>query len=140
MRFIYGMVFGVMASVIGAILYLAFADGQYLLQLSPRYHEMRSTIAGLQEAKQQRDALAARLEKLTAALDDLTRRFNELRETGCGPAATHPGPIAGEPSAAPRAAESPSPTLPPTPKPTPKPHPAVPTVTAAPTATAVPAL
>jgi hypothetical protein len=136
MRFIYGIVFGVMASVIGAILYLAFADGQYLLQLSPRYHEMRSTIAGLQEAKQQRDELAARLEKLTASLDDLTRRFNELRETGCGTATTRPGPIAAEPPPAPRAPEAPTPT----PPPKPKPHPAPPTATAAPTATATPAV
>jgi hypothetical protein len=132
MRFIYGIVFGVMTSVIGAILYLAFADGQYLLQLSPRYHEMRSTIAGLQEAKQQRDELAARLEKLTASLDDLTRRFNELRETGCGTAATRPGAIAAEPPPPPRAPEAPTSTPLPTPKPTPKPHPVAPTATAAP--------
>jgi hypothetical protein len=129
MRFIYGLVFGVMASVIGAILYLAFADGQYLLQLSPRYHEMQSTIAGLNEAKQQRDQLAGRLETLTAALEDLTRRFNELRETGCGPAAGRPGPIAAEPLPAPRA---PEPVPPSTPPPTPKPHPAAPTATVAP--------
>jgi hypothetical protein len=132
MRFIYGMVLGVMASVIGAILYLAFADGQYLLQLSPRYHEMRSTIAGLQEAKEQRDELAARLEKLTGSLDDLTRRFNELRETQCGTVAAHPGSIAAEPPPAARPSEATLPTPPPTPKPTPKPHPAVPTSTATP--------
>lgn len=128
MRFIYGLVFGVMASVIGAILYLAFADGQYLLQLSPRYHEMQSTIAGLKEAKQQRDQLADRLEKLSGSLDDLTRRFNELRETGCAPAATHPGPIAAEATPSSKAPEPP----PPTPVPTPKPHPVAPTATAAP--------
>jgi len=123
MRFIYGMLFGVMASVIGAILYLAFADGQYLLQLSPRYHEMQSTIGGLKEAKEQRDQLADRLERLAGSLDELTRRFNELRETGCAPAA-HPSVSQIEPS--------PKPTeVPPTPRPRPAPT-LVPTPAAAP--------
>jgi hypothetical protein len=134
MRFIYGWLLGVIASVIGAILYLAFADGQYLLQLSPRYHEMQSTIAGLKEAKQQRDQLADRLEMLTGSLEDLTRRFNELRETSCGPASAHTGSMAAEPPPPAKAPEPPPPTPPPTPRlpPTPRPHPVAPTATAAP--------
>ncbi len=106
MRFIYGTLFGVMASVIAAILYLAFADGQYLLQLSPRYHEMQSTLGTLKEAKEQRDQLVDRLELLAGALDELTRRFNELRETGCGPAVARP---AATPDPTPKPAEPPTP-------------------------------
>src|SRR2546430_2201120 len=60
MRFIYGFILGVLVSVITAILYLAFLGGDYLLQLSPRYHDMASTIAALREAKQQRGRSAAR--------------------------------------------------------------------------------
>lgn len=107
MRFIYGTLFGLMASVIAAILYLAFADGQYLLQLSPRYHEMQSTIGSLKDAKEQRDQLTDRLELLAGALDELTRRFNELRETGCAPA-TATRPVA-TPEPTPKPAEPPPP-------------------------------
>ena len=39
-----GFILGVLVSVITAILYLAFLGGDYLLQLSPRYHDMASTI------------------------------------------------------------------------------------------------
>src|SRR5437879_2518503 len=81
MRFIYGFILGVLVSVITAILYLAFLGGDYLLQLSPRYHDMASTIAALREAKEQRDQLAVRLDALADGFDQLTRRFNELRET-----------------------------------------------------------
>jgi hypothetical protein len=85
MRFIYGFILGVLVSVVSAILYLAFAGGDYLLQLSPRYHEMASTITSLQEAKGQRDQLASRLDALTQSFDDLTRRFNELQATERAP-------------------------------------------------------
>ena len=132
MRFIYGLLFGVLASVIGAILYLAFADGQYLLQLSPRYHEMQSTIAGLKEAKEQRDQLTDRLEMLAGSLDDLTRRFNELREIGCPPTAGHPGPMTSEAQPPSKAPEPPAAQPPPTPPPTPRPRPVQPTATAVP--------
>jgi hypothetical protein len=125
MRFIYGVLFGVLTSVIGAILYLAFADGQYLLQLSPRYHEMVSTIGGLTEAKEQRDQLTDRLELLAGSLDELTRRFNELRETGCGAATAHPPSSPIEP--APKPAEV---LAPPTPKPRPAPTPVPPAAVA----------
>lgn len=92
MRFIYGFILGTLSSVIAAILYLAFAGGEYLLQLSPRYHDMASTISGLQEAKQQRDQLAARLETLSGAFDALTRRFDDLQVKT--PPATHEPPQA----------------------------------------------
>jgi len=81
MRFIYGFVLGVLGSVIAAILYLAFAGGDYLLQVSPRYHEMVSTIEACKQAKGQRDQLASRLETLADSFDALTRRFNELQGT-----------------------------------------------------------
>ena len=92
MRFIYGFILGVLASVIAAILYLAFAGGGYLLELSPRYHDMASTITALREAKEQRDQLATRLEALTNAFDALTRRFNDLQE----PPRRSPEPSAAE--------------------------------------------
>ena len=122
MRFIYGTLFGVMASVIAAILYLAFADGQYLLQLAPRFHEMQSTIGTLKEAKEQRDQLADRLELLAGSLDELTQRFNELREVGCAPAAAHAtSPVEPTPKAEP--APPPKPRAEPRPEPRAEPRP-----------------
>jgi hypothetical protein len=81
MRFVYGFILGVLGTVIAAILYLAFAGGDYLLQLSPRYHEMVSTIEALKQARGQRDQLASRLETLADSFEALTRRFNELHGT-----------------------------------------------------------
>lgn len=78
MRFIYGFIFGILVSVISAILYLAFAGGDYLLLLSPKYHELASAISSCQHAEQQRDMLAKRLESLEGSFDALTRRFNEI--------------------------------------------------------------
>lgn len=92
MRFIYGFIMGVLVTVIFAILYLAFANGDYLLQLSPQYHEMTSTIASLKAAKEQRDQLAARLDALAAGFDQLTRRFNDLQEATREPARPAPVP------------------------------------------------
>jgi hypothetical protein len=86
MRFIYGFILGVLVSAVTAILYLAFTGGDYLLQLSPRYHEMVSTITALKDAKGQRDQLASRLEALSDSFDTLTRRFNELQGAGGQPA------------------------------------------------------
>ena len=80
MRFIYGFVIGVLITVVSAILYLAFSSGEYLLQLSPHYHEMTSEIASLRDAEQQRDQLATRLQTLASGFEQLTRRFNELQE------------------------------------------------------------
>jgi hypothetical protein len=110
MRFIYGFIMGVLATVIAAILYLAFGNGDYLLQLSPQYHEMTSTIASLKEAKEQRDQLAARLDTLTNGFEQLTRRFNDLQEATREPA--HRG-AAVEPTPtleAPRVRARPEPT------------------------------
>jgi hypothetical protein len=81
MRFIYGFIFGVLASTIGAILYLAFGGGEYLLQISPRFHDMAATITSLKDAKEQRDLLANRLDALAEGFDQLTQRFNELTQT-----------------------------------------------------------
>ena len=92
MRFIYGFIMGVLVTVISAILYLAFANGDYLLQLSPQYHEMTSTIASLKAAKEQRDQLAARLDALATGFEQLTRRFNDLQEATREPARRGPVP------------------------------------------------
>jgi hypothetical protein len=100
MRFIYGFIMGVLVTVIAAILYLAFSSGDYVLQLSPHYHEMTSTIASLKEAKEQRDQLAARLDTLANGFEQLTRRFNELQETTREPARRDPGAQAEAPPSA----------------------------------------
>ena len=91
MRFIYGFIMGVLVTIISAILYLAFASGDYVLQLSPHYHEMTSTIASLKEAKEQRDQLAARLDTLANGFEQLTRRFNELTGDDAGARSSRPG-------------------------------------------------
>jgi Tfp pilus assembly protein PilO len=78
-RFIYGFILGVLTSVILAILYLAFAGGDYLLLLSPKYHQLQSENAMLKQAKDQRDQLASRLEAVANQFDQLTRRFAELQ-------------------------------------------------------------
>src|SRR5262245_2344133 len=135
MRFVYGFILGVLASVIGAILYLAFAGGEYLLQLSPHYHEMVSSIASLKDAKEQRDQLTARLDALADGFDQLTRRFNELQETTREPGhhapsvqsdITPPPPLAA-PLQPPLAAPPPS-----RPKPRPEPSPVTPPPPASP--------
>jgi hypothetical protein len=117
MRFIYGFILGVLVSVITAILYLAFLGGDYLLQLSPRYHDMASTIASLREAKEQRDQLAVRLDALADGFDQLTRRFNELQETVREPPAPRRGP--GSEAPAPEPTPRPRPRAEPPPLPSP---------------------
>jgi hypothetical protein len=112
MRFIYGFVLGVLLSIVTAILYLAFTGGDYVLQLSPRYHEMVSTITALKEADGQRDQLASRLETLTESFDTLTRRFNELqgavgRQQGAEPRSTVTPAESTAPGSRPEAAPAP---------------------------------
>jgi hypothetical protein len=124
MRFVYGFILGVLASVISAILYLAFAGGEYLLQLSPHYHEMVSTIASLKEAKEQRDQLSARLDALADGFDQLTRRFNELQEAASEPSHRPSEAASAAPEGTP--AGTPSQPPPPHPKPRPDPTPAAP--------------
>jgi hypothetical protein len=119
-RFIYGFILGALATVIGAILYLAFAGGEYLLQLSPRYHDLASAVSSLKETKEQRDQLAVRLDALADGFDQLTRRFNELRESR---EAARRGPETQEmlPPLPPPAHPKPRPTEPPAPPPAPSP-------------------
>jgi len=127
MRFVYGFVLGVLASVIAAILYLAFAGGEYLLQLSPHYHDLVSSIASLKDAKEQRDQLTARLDALADGFDQLTRRFNELQETtreGGHHAPSVQSDVA--PPLAPAAPPQPPPAAPPRPKPRSEPPPVMP--------------
>lgn len=78
MRFLYGLILGIITSVIAAILYLAFAGGDYLLVLSPKYHDMRSRLGELEKAEQQRAQLAEKLGKLEERFRDLARRFESL--------------------------------------------------------------
>ena len=121
MRFVYGFILGVLASVIAAILYLAFAGGEYLLQLSPHYHDMVSSIASLKDAKEQRDLLTARLDALADGFDQLTRRFNELQETTREPG--HRAPSVQNDMAPPLAPAAPPQTPPAAPPPSrPKPR------------------
>jgi len=112
MRFIYGFISGVLTSVIAGILYLAFAGGEYLLQIAPKYHDLTSQLGALRDAKEQRDQLAIRLESLAGSFDQLTRRFNELQETGHSAG----GPLAPPPGAAesehPKARLEPTPAVP----------------------------
>lgn len=90
MRFLYGVILGVLASVISSILYLALAGGEYLLILSPRYQELRSRVVALEKAEEQRDQLADRLQELERRFTDLSQRFTEMRG-GAGAAAIAPG-------------------------------------------------
>ena len=128
MRFVYGLILGVLASVIAAILYLAFAGGEYLLQLSPHYHDLVSSIASLKDAKEQRDQLTARLDALADGFDQLTRRFNELQETtrepghhapsvqsDVAPPAPPQPPLAALPTPRPKPRLEPTPVIPPPP-------------------------
>ncbi|MGH7898969.1 MAG: hypothetical protein ACREQQ_13520, partial [Candidatus Binatia bacterium] len=68
-RFIYGFILGVLTCVILAILYLAFAGGDYLLLLSPKYHQLQSENEMLKQARDQRDQLAGRLENVANQFD-----------------------------------------------------------------------
>ena len=104
MRFLYGVILGILASVIGAILYLALVGGEYLLILSPKYQEMKSRLASLEKAEAQRDALAGRLQDLERRFTDLGQRLTELHG-GAPPAPA----IAPEPPAGNGAAPAPTP-------------------------------
>lgn len=78
MRFLYGLILGILASLIAAILYLALAGGEYLLILSPRYQEMRSRLLTLEKAEAQRDQLADRLRDLERRFTELSARFSGI--------------------------------------------------------------
>ncbi len=113
MRFLYGFILGVLATTIGAILYLAFAGGEYVVQLSPHYHELTSEVASLREAKAQRDQLAGRLDALTRSFDELTRRFSDLAHAPRESSHPAEAPAAApEPAPAPTHEAAPSPTPP----------------------------
>jgi hypothetical protein len=96
MRFLYGFILGILSAVIAAILYLALGGGDYLLVLSPTYHEMKSSIDSLQRAAQQRDQLAGKLDDLEKRFSDLSRRFAELHAASKSP--TPEGAEAAQPS------------------------------------------
>jgi hypothetical protein len=97
MRFLYGLILGLMSAVIGAILYLALAGGEYLLVLSPAYHEMKTQLAVLERADRHREELAKKLEVLEGRFQDLSRRFEHLRsaaeEPPEAPAVPEPGGV-----------------------------------------------
>ena len=79
MRFLYGLIFGVMLTTVGAILYLAFTGGEYLLQLSPAYQEMRGRLVDLERVDDQRAELAGRLDMMAERFSDLSRRFEVMQ-------------------------------------------------------------
>jgi hypothetical protein len=91
MRFLYGLLLGILASLIAAILYLALGGGDVLLVLSPKYQEMKSRLDSLQKAAEQRDHLAGKLEDLETKFSDLTRRFSEMQAGRPTAAATPAG-------------------------------------------------
>jgi len=78
MRFVYGVILGFLATVVGVILYLALGGGEYLLVLSPTYHGMKSRLEVLEKAEQQRDELARRLAELERRFQELARRFEDV--------------------------------------------------------------
>lgn len=86
MRFLYGLIFGFLATLVAAILYLAIGGGDYLLVLSPKYHEMRTSIESLQKAEQQRDHLASKLDMLEKRFNDLAERYAQLQNAARGDA------------------------------------------------------
>jgi hypothetical protein len=111
MRFIYGVFLGFLITVIGAILYLAFAGGDYLLVLSPKYQEMKTERAALERAAQQRDVLAQKLTDLEERFRELGERFADMEVTGrTAPRPSEPVPAAAEP--APAAAPAVTPVAP----------------------------
>jgi hypothetical protein len=109
MRFLYGLILGVLLTMIGSILYLALAGGEYLLALSPRYQEMRTKLEPCEKVAAQRDMLTDRLNDLEKQFTELSSRFSSLgnRATGeeAAPApdatgeAAPPSPDAAAPSA-----------------------------------------
>jgi hypothetical protein len=78
MRFLYGLILGILGAVIAAILYLAVGGGEYLLVLSPTYHQMKTRLEVLEKAEAQRDQLAQKLEALETKFQDLARRFGDV--------------------------------------------------------------
>ena len=116
MRFLYGVILGVLASVISSILYLALAGGEYLLILSPRYQELRSRVVALERAEEQRDQLADRLQELERRFTDLSQRFTEMRGGTNGASESH-GTDSLTTQEAPAATPSPAPAEDPPPAP-----------------------
>jgi hypothetical protein len=92
MRFLYGLILGILASVIAAILYLALVGGEYLLILSPKYQEMRSRLIALEKAEAQRDQLADRLRDLERRFTELSARFSGIADETSEPPAPPPVP------------------------------------------------
>lgn len=80
MRFLYGLLLGVMTTTVGAILYLAFLGGDYLLQLSPTYQEMRTRLGELERTEEHRRELVGRLESMNRKFAELAERFDTLRQ------------------------------------------------------------
>ncbi len=103
MRFLYGLILGVLATVIGSILYLAFTGGDYLLLLSPKYQGLASAMDSCKQAVEQRNQLTVRLEAVERSFEKLSQRFNELQSS-------HPDLHApGGADSSPKPAEAPNP-------------------------------
>ena len=94
MRFLYGLLLGVIGTTVAGILYLAFAGGDYLLQLSPTYQELRTRADDLERAEVHREQLVARLDAMHSQFAELSRRFRSLHEKAetATPSAEQPSP------------------------------------------------
>lgn len=91
MRFLYGFLIGLTATSVAAILYLAFAGGDYLLQLSPNYQEMRTRLGELERLDRDRQELVVRLDAMEKQFSALSERFARLAERAPREAPPPPG-------------------------------------------------
>jgi hypothetical protein len=81
MKFFYGLVLGILATLVGTILYLGLGGGELLLKLSPTFHEMKTRLEVLGRAEEQRLELARKLELLEQKFSGLAERFEALRRS-----------------------------------------------------------
>ncbi|MEA2624053.1 MAG: hypothetical protein QOD06_98 [Candidatus Binatota bacterium] len=110
MRFLYGFILGLLLTLIGSILYLALAGGEYLLALSPRYQEMRTKLEPCEKVAAQRDLLTDRLNDLEKRFAELSSRFTSLGDRAAGEAAgPEPAPGGEAAPSAPGAEAAPPP-------------------------------
>ncbi|MBI3302477.1 MAG: hypothetical protein HYZ72_10450 [Deltaproteobacteria bacterium] len=107
LRFLFGLLLGVIAGVGGTAYFFSTGGGDYLLASSLRVHRLEED---LHRVSQEREQIAKKLEettalveKMTGKFDDLERRFQMLESAGHKSAAEgapreEPGEAAGSPS------------------------------------------
>jgi hypothetical protein len=67
-----------MMTTVGGVLYLAFYGGDYLVQLSPKYQEMRTKLGELDRAEEHRQQLVERLDAIEKEFARLAGRGETL--------------------------------------------------------------